>query len=175
MVQSFRVYWFIKYKRSWWNYATYIVNWRINKLPLLNIRYSGAKNIPLFSQWPFHFRVCFIVLWHPFLFFDTNTINCRVLQNVLGVNYYYSITSTLHLCYLVQSLRVPTLLLSLMVKNWDSRVSINVITESNKCSLFSILRIVKVHLQDLKALTLVRPMRANLVKDSLLYYTSTTD
>ena len=36
--------------------------------------YYGAKVIPLFSQRPFHFRVCLNVLWRPISCVDTNTI-----------------------------------------------------------------------------------------------------
>ena len=44
------------------------------KLLLPHNLYSGTKHVTLFSQWPFHFRVCLIVLWHPFSCVNSNTI-----------------------------------------------------------------------------------------------------
>ena len=65
----FRVYLFLVHKLIFQiiSYLKYIVNWTINKLPLLHNLYLGAKHFPLFSQRPFYIRVSLTVLWHPFL------------------------------------------------------------------------------------------------------------
>ena len=60
--------------------CVYIVSWRTNKLLLTYNLYSGTKHIPLFSQRPFHFRVCFIVLWGLFSYVDTYKIDAIVLK-----------------------------------------------------------------------------------------------
>ena len=53
----------------------------INKLFLPHNLYSGAKHIPLFSQRPFHLRVCLIVVYCPIYFSHMHTQNIYVKKS----------------------------------------------------------------------------------------------
>ena len=60
----------------------YIVSYWINKLPLIQNLYSGAKHFPFFSKRPFHIGVYLTVLWRPFHVFTQTQYRGEIAQMV---------------------------------------------------------------------------------------------